>query len=104
LDSSGSFDEQPEGETAPMKTCDKKVSSKEQKCKGKILIKKCHVCGHLMESTKELERCPACDKSFLPTNYFGKIHAKNSAEFKNLYADCNELCEEDLVKGIHVIW
>lgn len=71
---------------------------------GKTLFKKCHICGELMESSAEVQRCNQCKKSFLPLNYFGKIHAKNSKEFDELFVSCDELCEEDLIKGISVLW
>lgn len=74
------------------------------KVSGKTLVKRCHVCGHFMESKAEIRKCECCNKSFLPSNYFGKVHAKNSNEFDDLYCDIEELAEEDLVKGIHVIW
>ena len=41
---------------------------------------------------------------FLPFHYFNKVHAKNSEEFSNLFSHVDEINEEDLVKGIHVIW
>lgn len=70
----------------------------------RILIKKCHVCGHLNEVYKEPERCTQCQKSFLPCNYFGKVHAKNSQEFKKLFCEVHELDDDDLIKGYNVIW
>ncbi len=70
----------------------------------KLIIKKCHVCGHISESQQEIARRTNCNKSFLPTNYFGKIHAKTSKEFNDLFSSSTELTEEDLVKGIQVIW
>ncbi|WP_417336025.1 hypothetical protein [Halobacteriovorax marinus] len=70
----------------------------------KILIKKCHCCGHILETAKEASKCPSCKKSFLPVNYFGKVHAKNSTDFKNLFLSSDELHEEDLIKGINVLW
>ncbi|MDD0851520.1 hypothetical protein HBN50_00370 [Halobacteriovorax sp. GB3] len=70
----------------------------------RVLIKKCHSCGHMMESTREIEKCNCCNKSFLPSNYFSKVHAKNSEEFRNLFCHIDEMHEEDLVKGISVIW
>ena len=70
----------------------------------RVLIKKCHICGELIESREEIKKCPKCHKSFLPSNYFTKIHVKNSNEFKNLFLRCEELNEEDLIKGIMVIW
>lgn len=68
------------------------------------LIKKCHCCGHVMESKKEIERCEKCKKSFLPSQYFTKVHAKNTEEFKQLFAASEDLHEEDLIKGLHVLW
>ena len=70
----------------------------------KVIIKKCHCCGHLLETVKEASKCTSCKKSFLPTNYFGKVHAKNTAEFKNLFLNSDELHEDDMIKGIQVIW
>jgi hypothetical protein len=70
----------------------------------KQVIKKCHVCGCLNESNREVEKCSSCQKPFLPMNYFGKVHAKNSAEFKQLFANASELHEEDMIKGLTVIW
>lgn len=71
---------------------------------GKVIIKKCHLCGHIMESNKEVEKCSICQKSFLPSNYFGKIHAHDSESYKELFMMIEELHEDDLVKGINVIW
>ena len=70
----------------------------------KVIIKKCHICGHLNCTSKEIEKCPKCGKSFLPSSYFTKIHCTSSREFKELFARADEISEEDLVKGIHVIW
>ena len=68
------------------------------------IIKKCHLCGHLIESTSEVKQCPNCHKSFLPSNYLEKVRAKNAKDFKSLYSTIDEMHEEDLVKGIHVLW
>lgn len=68
------------------------------------LIKKCHRCGHISETAKEPERCRKCHKSFLPSQYFGKIHAKNGKDFQTLFAESHELHEDDLIKGLNVIW
>lgn len=70
----------------------------------KVLIKKCHVCGTIKESYKEEKKCTGCQKSFLPSNYFNKVHAKNSKEFEELFSSSEDLHEEDLVKGINVLW
>jgi hypothetical protein len=57
-----------------------------------------------MESKEEMQKCGECNKSFLPTNYFGKVHAKNTEEFKNLFCNSDELQEDDLIRGISVLW
>jgi hypothetical protein len=80
------------------------MNLKERLTKEQVLIKKCHLCGHLIESSKEVDKCPCCKKSFLPLNYFGKVHAKNKNDFENLFATCEELTESDLIRGIYVIW
>lgn len=75
-----------------------------KKCKDKIIIKKCHVCGTVIETLVEARKCHDCGKSFLPSNYFGKVHAKNDKEYETLFQDSAELHEDDLIKGIHVLW
>ena len=75
-----------------------------KKATEKTIIKKCHMCGQLTESYKEISKCPKCTKSFLPLNYFGKVHAKNSKEFGELYCVADELQDEDLIKGLTVLW
>ena len=70
----------------------------------KTLIKKCHICGHINESKKELERCKNCKKSFLPSSYFSKVHDNSGQSYKNLYSLAHEIDEKDLIIGIHVIW
>ena len=81
-----------------MKELEKSFSS------GKTIIKKCYSCNCLIESVHEPKRCPDCHKSFLPTNYFAKVHAKNEKEFDALFAHCDELHEQDLIRGLTVIW
>ena len=70
----------------------------------RVLIKKCHVCGHLNEGTREMEQCAHCDKSFLPLNYFSKLYDGSSEGFQQLFCQCNELTEEDMIKGLYVLW
>lgn len=70
----------------------------------KILIKQCHVCMHVMEDQKEVERCKKCKKPFLPLNYFSKVHATNSEDFKKLFSSASALHQEDLIKGLYIIW
>lgn len=69
----------------------------------KMIIRKCHKCGQLIEAPKEQASCACCGKSFLPLNYFAKVH-DHSGAVKDLYADGEELHEDDLIKGIFVIW
>jgi RNA polymerase subunit RPABC4/transcription elongation factor Spt4 len=70
----------------------------------KILIKVCHCCNHVMESFQEPEKCPKCKKSFLPSNYFGKVHAQNTTEYRTLFSSSEQLHEDDLIKGLQVLW
>jgi cobalamin biosynthesis Co2+ chelatase CbiK len=74
------------------------------KKKKKILVRKCHVCGEVIESYAEVEKCHQCHKHFLPLNYFGKVHATNSEAYKQLFEEVNSLHEDDLIKGLFVIW
>ncbi len=75
-----------------------------KKTKLKLIIKKCHMCGQLIESSVEQEKCMCCGKSFLPLNYFNKIHDHEKSQFKELFAESHDLHEEDLIKGLYVIW
>ncbi len=70
----------------------------------KVLIRVCHHCGDLIETTEEPKRCPKCDKSFLPLNYFQKVHAKNSEEYRQMFVTSEELHDDDLIKGLIVLW
>jgi hypothetical protein len=70
----------------------------------KVLIKLCHKCGELNETCIEPEKCASCKKAFLPSNYFTKIHAKNTQEFKKLFLHIDDLQENELIKGYNVIW
>ena len=69
----------------------------------KMLIRKCHKCDQIVEAPKEQEACLCCGKSFLPLNYFEKIH-DHSGKIAELYADSTEIDEGDLVKGIFALW
>ncbi len=80
-----------------------KVETKNTKVK-KLFIKKCHMCGHLMEGTGEFKKCGGCHKSFLPLNYFAKIHDKHLSKIDHLYAKGHELHEEDLILGLNALW
>lgn len=70
----------------------------------KLIIKKCHVCSQVIESSTEQEKCMSCGKSFLPLNYFAKIHDHKDTKFQELFAQSHEIHEEDLVIGLYVIW
>jgi hypothetical protein len=72
--------------------------------KMKLIIKKCHSCGQLIESTTEQEKCVTCGKAFLPLNYFQKIHDHDKSKYKDLFAQSHELHEDDVIKGLYVIW
>jgi hypothetical protein len=68
-----------------------------------VIIKICHVCGGVSESEREIQKCAHCKKSFLPLNYFNKIQERH-AHYEDLFCYGTELCDEDLVKGIYVLW
>lgn len=70
----------------------------------KLIIKRCHVCGQVHESSTELEKCVKCDKSFLPLNYFDKVHGTSQQDYQHLFAESHELDERDLIVGIYVLW
>ena len=83
----------------------KKTFSHHKTVNEQSIIKKCHVCGQVTESHKELDKCPNCSKAFLPLNYFGKVHTtKNSEEYSELFEVGENLHEDDLIKGIYVLW
>ena len=69
----------------------------------KTLIKKCHCCGKMAESLKEIERCSTCQKSFLPLKYFEKIHDVHQ-QYADLFSHVEEIDEKDLIKGLLVLW
>lgn len=71
--------------------------------KRRLIVKKCHMCMAVNESEREIERCKRCGKSFLPLNYFGKVHDSTS-QYASLFAEVDELHDDDLIKGIYVIW
>jgi hypothetical protein len=72
--------------------------------KEKLLVRKCHMCGQLIESSVEQKKCLCCGKAFLPLNYFAKIHNHEQAEFSELFAESHDITDEDLIKGIYVLW
>jgi hypothetical protein len=80
------------------------IKEKRSSTNDKVLIKLCHRCGELNETFVEPEKCASCKKAFLPSNYFTKIHAKNTQEFKKLFLHIDDLQEEELIKGYNVIW
>jgi rRNA maturation endonuclease Nob1 len=80
-----------------MKDTQKRVSEK-------LLVRACHSCAKLNEATKEVERCAHCGKAFLPLNYFEKIHALKDSQWQNHFSAAEQLDEEDLIKGLFVLW
>lgn len=72
--------------------------------KDKILIKKCHYCGHLNQTFTEPQKCQECKKSYLPLNYFAKVHNTPQSEYQSLYASSNDLDESEIIKGLTVLW
>lgn len=69
----------------------------------KTLVKLCHCCGHLHDTSIEVDRCQLCKKSFLPAKYFEKIHDIHQ-NFQQLFSKTEDLEEKDLIKGLMVIW
>jgi len=78
----------------------------ERRKKSVNIIKRCHCCGQVTESATEIDKCVSCGKSFLPLNYFSKVHDHEGKkyEFKDLYAEGHELEEDDLIIGLYVLW
>lgn len=74
--------------------------------KSKKIIKRCHICDQITESSKEIDKCVSCGKSFLPLNYFSKIHDHegHKYDYSELFAQSHELEEEDLIIGLYVLW
>ncbi len=81
-----------------------KVELKGQVKNDKLIIKKCHVCGHVEEHHQEPQKCNKCKKSFLPFNYFSKVHTKSQSDYEKLFAYGHELSDEDIIKGLTVLW
>jgi hypothetical protein len=72
--------------------------------KEKLLIRVCHSCQKLNETLFEAERCSHCDKAFLPLRYFEKIHQDKNEKWENHFSAAEQLDEEDLIKGLYVLW
>jgi hypothetical protein len=75
-----------------------------QKSKEKTLIRACHSCLKVNESYQELERCAHCNKAFLPLRYFDKIHNNKDMKWDQHFSFSEHLEEEDLIKGLFVLW
>lgn len=72
--------------------------------KEKTLIRACHSCLKVNESYQELERCQHCNKAFLPLRYFDKIHSSKELKWENHFSASDQLEEDDLIKGLFVLW
>lgn len=70
----------------------------------KLIMRVCHRCGHCNQTSQEPERCQKCTKAFLPLNYFTKIHDSKGEKFHTLFEEVEALEEEDLIKGLYVLW
>mgnify|MGYP003963910791 CR=1 FL=1 len=70
----------------------------------RVIIRKCHMCGELIESPREAVRCPKCNKSFLPLNYSGATQVHSEKDFFKLFSDAGQLEESDTIFGLFVIW
>ena len=68
------------------------------------VVRKCHVCAKLNESETEPKKCNNCHKSFLPLNYFNKVEPKRFEGVDQLFSTSKELRNEDLIKGLFVLW
>ncbi len=80
------------------------MKSTETSNKEKLLIRLCHACQKINESESELERCTHCTKSFLPLRYFEKVHGKKANQWASHFSHTDDLDEEDLIKGLFVLW
>ncbi|MBF0361887.1 MAG: hypothetical protein HQK49_12795 [Oligoflexia bacterium] len=89
----------------------------------KFLIKKCHRCGSIIESYTEVKQCPSCKKHFLPINYFSKVSKiskvskvskvseitndsklSSQSDYSKMFSSTDELSDDDLIKGLYVLW
>lgn len=68
------------------------------------LIRLCHKCLKLNESTSEIEKCGHCQKSFLPLRYFDKIHARPKNEWSSHFSSIEDIDPKDLIQGLFVMW
>ena len=57
-----------------------------------------------MELDQEPKNCSRCRKAFLPSKYFTKIHGKAVQEYAGLFSEVDELRDEDLIKGLQLLW
>ena len=72
--------------------------------KNKLLLRNCHACLKINESDQELERCCHCNKPFLPLRYFEKVHSQEESKWENYFYPTDLIEEEDLIKGLFVLW
>jgi hypothetical protein len=70
----------------------------------KLLMRVCHRCLKINESTQELERCTHCNKAFLPLRYFEKVHEDKDQKWEKYFSTTEHIEEEDLIKGLFVLW
>jgi hypothetical protein len=64
-------------------------------------IRRCHLCGHLLESRKPIDHCESCDKAISPFYYFNE---------KKVFASENQLRNEGSdgeyrpLLGLSAVW
>ena len=81
-----------------------KETEKKRKSKEKTVLRMCHRCAKITESISEPQKCAHCNKAFLPLDYFTKIHDVSAKDYPKLFSDSENLAEEDLIKGLFVLW
>lgn len=72
--------------------------------KPQTLIRVCHMCLKINESTAEIEKCVHCQKSFLPLRYFEKIHSHAKQEWSSHFSSIEDIDDKDLIQGLFVMW
>lgn len=45
-----------------------------------------------------------CNKAFLPLRYFEKIQSDKQAKWESHFSGADMIEEEDLIKGLFVLW
>jgi len=67
-------------------------------------VRCCHKCNTLSSDYHEVKKCGNCGQSFLPTNYFKKVHSLKGVDYDDLYDSVSNIDPSLLLKGLTVIW